>query len=73
MKKLKVTATFTWYITTTEKDIQSAMELNNWTREEVLQSIERYENEETIGRLEGRLDNQCVEDWSDEIKMEWIE
>ena len=69
--RLKTTVTFTWYHTITEDDIQLSMKLNEQTREEVLKDVIHYEKDETISRLEGRLDNCCVEDWSSNVKMEW--
>ena len=71
--KLKVVSTFTWYQNYSEEDIQCSMEENDFSREEVLKDLEQFEEQETIGRLEERLDNQCVSNWMNTYTMEWIE
>lgn len=71
--RLKVTSIFTWYKNYSEEDIQITMEENDCSREEVLKNWEEFEIQETIGRLEGKLDNQCVSDWNNTYSMEWIE
>ena len=71
--KLKVTSIFTWYKNCSEEDIQIAMEENDCSREEVLKDWEEFEIQETIGRLEEKLDNQYVSDWNNTYSMEWIE
>ena len=70
---LVTTVTYTFECEVGEDAFEEWKE-DGYTREDCMKNEEKFVYDEVIGRIEGRIDNLCLSNWSrDNVDMKWEE